>query len=238
MNNNCGIYMIKSPSNRIYIGQSKNIDRRFNEYIRRSPRNQIKLFNSFVKYGVKNHLFSIIEFCNEEELNIKERYWQEFYNSIENGLNCVYVNTDIKPSKFGIESSKRRSRALKGIKKKYPVWNKDKRNIYSKEVLLKMSLSKIGKPSKSKGKKRPSITGENHYYFNKKRPDFSENQTGDKNHMYGKIAPNAKTVINTITNEEFPSIRFAAQFYNIKESTLRCKINGQRKNNTNLKFKD
>lgn len=100
-----------------------------------------------------------------------------------------------------------------------------------------MSLSKLGKESKSKGIKRPNASGENHRYYNKKRPEFSESQTGEKNHMYGKIAPNAKPVINIITNEEFPSIRAAAKFYNIKESTLKERINGRKENNTNLKFK-
>lgn len=66
--------MIKSPSNRIYIGQSKNIERRFNEYMKGKTKGQIKLFNSFEKYGIKNHLFSIIEFCNENELNNRERH--------------------------------------------------------------------------------------------------------------------------------------------------------------------
>lgn len=66
--------MIKSPSDRVYVGQSKDIERRFKEYIKRNSKGQIKLFNSFEKYGVKNHLFSIIEYCNENELNNKERY--------------------------------------------------------------------------------------------------------------------------------------------------------------------
>ena len=65
-----GIYKITSPNNNIYIGQSINIEKRFVQYKKlRSCCNQIKLYNSFVKYGVDNHIFEIIEECNIEFFN-------------------------------------------------------------------------------------------------------------------------------------------------------------------------
>ena len=48
-----------------------------------------KLFNSILKYGIENHNIEIIEECDVEQLNCRERYWQEFYNAITNGLNCI-----------------------------------------------------------------------------------------------------------------------------------------------------
>lgn len=58
----CGIYKIISPSNKIYIGQSIDIKRRFRQY-REPNRNKKhpKLNNSFLKYGIDNHTFEIIE---------------------------------------------------------------------------------------------------------------------------------------------------------------------------------
>ena len=233
----CGIYKITSPSNKIYIGQSKDIERRFKGYQNTLIKKQIKLYNSFQKYEVKNHKFEIIEECEFEQLNIRERYWQDFYNCIENGLNCLYTETTIKKSYYGKDSFLRRSIAQKKVIKKYPVWNKSKINVYSDETLLKMSIIKKDKPSKIKGIKKPNKSGENHHYYNVKRPDISENQKGVKNPMYGKTAVNAKIVIDIITKQEFNSIKEAALFNKLNYSTLRQKINGSRQNNTNLIIK-
>ena len=54
-----GIYKITSPSNKVYIGQSVNIKKRFDYYIKMYPRvrQQVRLYKSFLKYGVKHHKF-------------------------------------------------------------------------------------------------------------------------------------------------------------------------------------
>jgi group I intron endonuclease len=85
-----GIYKITSPSSKIYIGQSIDIERRFKNYKSLSQtKKQVMLHYSFKKYGINNHLFEIIEQCSIESLNIRERYWQDYYNVIEDGLNCL-----------------------------------------------------------------------------------------------------------------------------------------------------
>lgn len=48
---------------------------------------------------------------------------------------------------------------------------------------------------------------------------------------------NSKIVINTKTNQEFNSISKAANFYNLSVSDLNRKLNGKRKNNTDLILK-
>ena len=88
-----GIYKITSPSGRIYIGQAKDLSLRFKQYLKlQNCKGQTKLYNSFIFYGVENHVFEIIEECNREKLNNKERYYQDLYNVIgENGLNCIQL---------------------------------------------------------------------------------------------------------------------------------------------------
>ena len=54
--------MITSPLNKIYIGQSINIENRWKQYKRLGCKKQIKLYNSFIKYGVENHTFEIQSF--------------------------------------------------------------------------------------------------------------------------------------------------------------------------------
>ncbi len=92
-----GIYKITSPSNRIYIGQSVNIRSRFITYksINKS-RGLTKLYRSFLKYGVKEHVFEVIELCEIGDLNERERYWQDYYNATEDGLNCFLTDTSEK----------------------------------------------------------------------------------------------------------------------------------------------
>ena len=90
MNNNCGIYKITSPTGRVYIGQSKDIARRWKAYsILSNCGRQKVLYRSFIKHGVENHQFDIIEYCLEEDLNCSERFWQDEFSVINGGLNCV-----------------------------------------------------------------------------------------------------------------------------------------------------
>jgi group I intron endonuclease len=89
-----GIYKITSPSEKIYIGQAVDIERRKKEYIGLHCKNQTKLYNSLVKYGFSEHIFEVIEECNIEELNVRERHWQDYYKVLEEGLNLRLTGTE------------------------------------------------------------------------------------------------------------------------------------------------
>tara|TARA_R110000782_G_scaffold231677_1_gene317984 strand:+ start:100 stop:729 length:630 start_codon:yes stop_codon:yes gene_type:complete len=83
-----GIYKIVSPSGKIYIGQSSNIENRKCYYEKLHCTKQIRLYNSIKKYGWGDHIFDIIEECSLEQLNEREIYWGLKYNVLsENGLN-------------------------------------------------------------------------------------------------------------------------------------------------------
>ena len=75
MNKICGIYKITSPTNKIYIGQSIDIMRRFRQYRALHIQAQTKLYHSFIKHGVSNHKFEIIHECLRDELG----RWEVFY---------------------------------------------------------------------------------------------------------------------------------------------------------------
>ena len=100
-----GIYKITSPSNRVYIGQSIDINKRFYNYSLKHCKFQTKLLRSFNKYDVINHIFEIIEECEVELLNERERYWQDFYKSdTQKGLNCRLTKTNDKSGKLSEET--------------------------------------------------------------------------------------------------------------------------------------
>ena len=112
-----GIYKIISPSGKIYIGQSRDIEKRFKQYQSGSGKTQIRLIHSFNKYNVENHIFEIIEECDIENLNIRERYWQDYYDVIgKNGLNCMLINTDSLPRVLSEETRLKLSEARTGYK--------------------------------------------------------------------------------------------------------------------------
>jgi group I intron endonuclease len=109
-----GIYKITNPKNKIYIGKSKNIETRFKSYGKlQHCYQQIKLYNSLKKYGPENHKFEIIEECFMEQLNEREIYWINMFNSIKIGLNLTEGGDGGKLSPSSEE--KRRLKSMKPI---------------------------------------------------------------------------------------------------------------------------
>jgi group I intron endonuclease len=82
-----GIYKITNPAGEIYIGQSVNIKRRWNDYRLYLAKSQRKLNYSFVTYGYQNHIFEIVQICEKDLLNKLECYYIEKYNACDQ-LNC------------------------------------------------------------------------------------------------------------------------------------------------------
>lgn len=111
-----GIYKIVSPSGRVYIGQSRCLKSRFSNYRSQDTRYQPILGNSFKKYGVFKHTFEVLEICVFEDLNLKERYWQDFYDvcNKSKGLNCILVATDEKVAEVSKETREKISKSLSG----------------------------------------------------------------------------------------------------------------------------
>lgn len=111
-----GIYKIISPSNKIYIGQSINIEKRWTSYKRNNNfQFQTRLKKSIDKYGIDQHKFIIVEECTIEQLNNRERYYQDLYNVLgPNGLNCRLTTSESKTGKNSIESNRKRGLTQKG----------------------------------------------------------------------------------------------------------------------------
>lgn len=88
-----GIYKITNNINgHSYIGQSIHIEERFKEH--KKPYNWEReknkpLYIAFQKYGLENFSFDIIEECQPNQLDIKEQYWIEYYNTYQNGYNVT-----------------------------------------------------------------------------------------------------------------------------------------------------
>lgn len=143
-----GIYKITNPKGKIYIGQSVDIDKRISYYKSISCKTQPKLFRSIKKYGFENHSFDILLECKKEELNSLERYYQELYNVVNNGLNCCYVSAENKPFKRSEESNKRISEALSkrvwSDKSRRKLSNSRKGMVFTEKHRENIRISKTG----------------------------------------------------------------------------------------------
>jgi group I intron endonuclease len=107
-----GIYKITSPSGKIYIGQSTNIENRFEGYKKLRCKSQPKLHNSLKKYGPENHKFEIIEECVENQLLERETHWKYHYNVLTTPSLCCRI--DGKGGKDSEETRLKKSQAHMG----------------------------------------------------------------------------------------------------------------------------
>jgi group I intron endonuclease len=136
-----GIYKITSPNNRIYIGQSIDIEKRWKHYQTTNiwVKQQKKLFASLRKYGAINHLYEIVEECSVEQLNEREIYWIKYFNSVKEGLNVSEGGNRFQ------QVNKGKKHKLATINKMKQWWNMNKKS-RPQEVIDKIKQTKRNNP--------------------------------------------------------------------------------------------
>ena len=84
-----GIYKITNKINgHAYIGQSVNIQKRLTKHKHYEQEDShYPLYRAFQKYGIENFLFEILEECTIDELDNREIYWIQYYDTFKNGYN-------------------------------------------------------------------------------------------------------------------------------------------------------
>ena len=212
---NSGIYKITSPSGKIYIGEAINLKERCSFYLNPNRvKKQRAIYNSLIKYSVEQHEIEIIEFCEVNKLLERERHWQEFYNSVNDGLNCYLTKTNEKKKVLSEETKKIMSDKAKG----------ENNHFYGKKHTNE-SISKISKAS----------TGDNNVNYGSKlkNDDWLLKQSNS----------NSKTpikIINIETNEEniFLNSKLAAKFLGCSSSTIRMAKTGKYKINKKYMIKN
>jgi group I intron endonuclease len=231
-----GIYKITNPIGKIYIGQSIDIIKRFNAYKKLRCKNQPKIYNSFVKYGVENHIFEILEELDVQSLNKRERYWQKEFDVLNTGLNCKLTNENDFNGSFCKETKEKMS-------------NSAKVKVFTKEHRLNMSINRVGnkngmfgKKQSEDAKKKMSLAKQNlSIEVIKKYSDYAKNRTEQhrkklSESQKGKLPINSKLVLNLETGIYYNSVEEASKTLSKGQGsrTLSCKLRGSRKNNTNF----
>lgn len=73
-----GIYLITNKvSGNTYVGQSIDIKRRFIEHRTITAEHNLSLKRAFIKYGLENFSFEVLEECPAEMLNEREMFFIE-----------------------------------------------------------------------------------------------------------------------------------------------------------------
>jgi group I intron endonuclease len=260
-----GIYKIKNPKGKIYIGQSIDIEKRFNVYKLMHCINQPRLFRSFKKYSIDNHTFEIITECLIHELNNLERYYQDLYDACGIfGLNCKLTNSNdrfgghsfetkqkISFSKIGdknpMKKAEARFKASESQKNKY---NNGYVNHFKGKKHSDDSIKKISESLKGKR------VGENNSFFGKKHSE--ESILKMKNKRYSeetkqKMSISAKNKINKgflnpscrmvvdlqngiIYNSATEALEYNKNYLKTSLSSFTRKLSGARKNNTKFQY--
>lgn len=78
------IYKVTSPAGRLYVGKTWNFRKRLNAHrfsVKRKNSSHVILINSFKKYGFEEHIFEVIEECDDAILDDREVFWIKELNT-------------------------------------------------------------------------------------------------------------------------------------------------------------
>lgn len=216
-----GVYKITSPTNKIYIGQSTNIEKRFKFYSGLHCVQQVGIHRSLKKYGVENHTFEILCECEISELNDKERYYQDLFNVIKNGLNCRLTKSTDRSGKLSEETKAKIRISKKGQKPSdlailnSSITNKNKsRPDY---VKIKIGLAHKNKIVSVETRLRISVSNKGRIPYNK-GIKLSKESIEKRTYKQAKVYINLDTYI-------FYSFKELIVLYDKKSTTLRRYIN-------------
>lgn len=92
------IYIVKNDINdQVYVGQTiHNIEYRFNQHCKEAERESYTKFHVALReLGIQHFHVELLEQCEQEELNNREKYYISFYDSYKNGYNSTTGGTAI-----------------------------------------------------------------------------------------------------------------------------------------------
>ena len=149
MNKVCGIYCISNCiTGKKYIGKSIDVNTRYRQHLlklRLGSHHSNHLQRAFDKYGEGSFVFGVIEECSTDDLDSKEKYWIDYYDTYNNGYNCALPNGKNNGHIFTDEDKQKHSIAMKLARSRDSV--ESRRKIIA--GLAKGRLNAIGKRVRS-----------------------------------------------------------------------------------------
>lgn len=245
-----GIYKITSPTGRIYIGQAEIITKRWKEYkyMNSKVERQTKLWRSFKKHGVENHIFEVLEDCPLEDLNCRERYWQDFYDVLNGGLNCTLQECGEQRRVFSEEVREKIGRKGESNPMYGKKWSEETRERIKTTKIITRGVDNplYGKPKSEEHKKKISNTRkekglskkENNPNWGKPRSEEDKNSISEARkgiNTYGGTHT-AKKVVDVTTGIVYSCIKEVSDLFNLDYNKLRNALTGRIKNKTVFKL--
>jgi len=217
-----GIYKITSPTNKVYIGQTWDIDKRKQNYSSLKCKGQTKLYNSLVKHGWDKHIFEtelqLDNNISQQQLDECEvKYWQQYKDQ---GFEMLNLKEPGLGGKWNEEMKKKFKEKRNTDKWKNFISSVHKGKNVSEEVRKKQSISRIGK------KHSPETMVKIH---NRPKPTASNIQK--------RVEKIRKEVICITTNQIFPSAKEASEYFNIDRAGISKVARGVNNHINQLIFK-
>lgn len=207
-----GIYKITSPSGKVYIGQSTNIEKRWRTYKRLQCKNQTLLYRSLNKYGPEEHIFEILEICETNVLIERENYYKDLYKVFQiPSLCCRYDGKGGKDS----EETRLRKQVPKNLNQHQKI-----------EKNQKIQKANIGKKRTQEQKDKL------------KKPRTEEHKSNIREALIGREIKwevgRPKRIINQYDLkgnfiQEWPTIASASKYYNLNSANIVANCNGRYK---------
>lgn len=246
-----GIYKITSPSGKVYIGQSWDIDRRLREYKCLRGINGI-LKSSVIKYGFDSHEIKVLhELPSDVEQDVLDKYEQLYMDVFRDagfclmnlrgagsrGKHCQETRIKMSDSAIGKKMSQQARMKLSVAKKGKPILNKENYGKYwrgrKKDSADIQNRAKI-----NTGKTR---TEESKSRMRESRNEWlKNNQDKLKDYIKNATLSNCKPVIQLTKAGEFikewPSIKNAANELNIHCTGIGVAARGKIKTSGGFKW--
>lgn len=155
-----GIYKITSPTGRVYIGQSWDINKRKSSYrYSHGTRFQVHLYNSILKYGWINHIFEVVHELpsdiTQEVLDQYEvLYWEAYKELGFKMMNIKHPGSGGKHAKETIVKMKEKRKL-----QVYSEESKQKMSQSAKQKDLSIAINNVSKfQQKGSGNPRATLT--------------------------------------------------------------------------------
>ncbi len=223
----CGIYKITSPSGRIYVGQSNDINYRIGQYKRKKCKQQTILYRSINKYGWDKHVFEVLIECESGKLNEMEKYYVDFFKSFNsrNGMNLrdgggsKGMCSDSTKERMSIaqRGNKNGLGRIMSLENKIKLIIASKNRIYTSAIRLNMSIAHLGYKHTKEQKEKISQS-------------IKKNMTTEKrNSISIKVS---KWVLNTENGVFYIGVKSAYESMGGEFKDLHRKLTGIRRNNS------
>lgn len=223
----CGIYSIENIINhKRYIGQSVNVKHRWCSHkcdLNNGIHDNDYLQKSWNKYGAENFKFEILEECSEDLLNERERYFIDFYDTMNRDYGYNLKSGGQDRNYTTLDAKNKISEGNKNYYKEHPEAKKKK----SEDALKQWSNPAI----------KAKISGENSYWFGKHLSLETRKAMSEKRKGRPSEKRNLTPVLCIETNTKYECAAVAQKTLNITTSILEvCKGNRKTAGGYHWKF--